>query len=58
MHTNGFQQLTPIEIACSIIENYILAVTGKRIKINLPIQPKDEGKFITALNVAINYFER
>jgi len=38
--------------ACMIIEKYILLKKGVRVKIQYPILPQHEDKFIKALNIA------
>jgi hypothetical protein len=45
----------PLHTAINIIQNYIHARKGIIIDINL-VFPKDEEKFIKALNIACAYF--
>lgn len=46
-----------IEEAAGIIQAYIFEKTGNLVNIQLPILPKYESKFITALSVAMNHFK-
>jgi hypothetical protein len=51
-----FQKLTPVEYAAHIISQYIFEMKQVQIRIAVPIQQKDEKKFIQAFNVACNYY--
>ena len=42
----------PIYVAANIISEYIYAITRKRVRIQTPIQPEHEEKFIKALTQA------
>lgn len=49
-------QGVPIAYCANIIEQYIADRKGVRIQVQLPIQQKDEEKFIKALNITCAYF--
>lgn len=47
---------TPVPMCIDIIRKYIFEKKGVIVNINPVVQPQDEGKFITALNIACQHF--